>query len=113
MRVVLSSGQVSLLLGHSCPALSYRLSLRSEEWRGTGRVVRMEETSPRPRGSVIVVRSGPTLPTRNADRLTYNSYQHSQSGPASGQDWTAARQVGGYGWRSESGSDSPPDLTDE
>ena len=50
----------------------------------------MEESGARPRGSVIVARS---VPTRNADRLTYNSYQHAQTGPGPGQDWTALNHI--------------------
>ena len=52
----------------------------------------MDQSSPRARGSVIVARS---VPTRNVDRLTYNSYQlqHCQSLPGSGQDWTALNTI--------------------
>ena len=52
----------------------------------------MDQSSHRARGSVIVARS---VPTRNADRLTYNSYQlqHCQSLPGSGQDWTALNTI--------------------
>ena len=52
----------------------------------------MEESSSRPRGSVIVARS---VPTRNADRLTFTSFQHAQSSPcqAPGQDWSALKNI--------------------
>ena len=47
----------------------------------------MEEPVSSPRSSVIVARSG-QVPTRNADRLTYNSYQHCHGLAGPGHTWT-------------------------